>query len=168
MSSTDSPMVICKDIEGKEYSVSTSQLSFRPAVYGVIIQEGKILLSKQWDGFDFPGGGIKLGETNAVALAREVFEETGLKIEVGRVLNANSSFFKLPYADTFVHSIHIYYECHIIGGELSTKNFDDQEKTYASLAEWVPLDTFEKLKFYTSTSAQDILDAYRLSSTTYR
>jgi 8-oxo-dGTP pyrophosphatase MutT (NUDIX family) len=70
--------IICKDIKGNEYAVPVEQLSFRPSVYGIIIQEGKILLSKQWDGYDFPGGGIKLGETIEQALLREVKEETGL------------------------------------------------------------------------------------------
>ncbi|MDA1079835.1 MAG: NUDIX domain-containing protein [bacterium] len=152
--------VVCHDIDGKAYPIPSDQLTFRPAVYAVIIQNDQILLSKQWDGYDFPGGGINLGESNVAAVTREVREETGLDIEAGRVLFANNSFFKLPYKEKFVHSIHMYYSCKVIGGELSVQNFDEQEKKYASLAEWVPLDSFAKLKFYTSANAQDILDAY--------
>jgi ADP-ribose pyrophosphatase YjhB (NUDIX family) len=157
---TLSTPVICKDIEGNEYSVAADQLTFRPAVYAVIIQDGNILLSKQWDGYDFPGGGINLGESNTDAVAREVFEETGLSVAVHQILYVNNSFFKMPHTKKYVHSIHMYYACRVTGGELSTANFEEFEKQYASMAEWVPLNTFKNLKFYTSANAQEILDTY--------
>lgn len=160
---TPSTPVICKDIEGESYSVAANQLTFRPAVYAVIIQDGKILLSKQWDGYDFPGGGIKLGESNMATLAREVFEETGLLVEVQKILFANNSFFKMPQMKKYVHSIHLYYQCSVTGGELTTANFEEDEKQYASMAQWVPLETFKNLKFYTSANAQEILDAYKIN-----
>jgi 8-oxo-dGTP diphosphatase len=95
--------VTCEDIEGKTYQVPSDKLTFRPAVYGVIIQDGKILLSKQWDGYDFPGGGIDLGEDTETALIREVKEETGVDVEVGRIVYSSNSFFKLPFKEKFVH-----------------------------------------------------------------
>ena len=142
--------VICEDIEGKTYVVKASELSFRPAVYGVIIKDGKILLSKQWDGYDFPGGGIELGENTPEALVREVKEETGLEVAAGDIVHCNNSFFKLPFKGNFVHSIHMYYECTVIGGELSTQFFDEHEKQYASQAEWVELSEIGKIKMYGS------------------
>ncbi len=77
--------IVCQDINGKQYEASIKELSFRPSVYGVIIQDNKILLSKQWDGYDFPGGGVDLGETIEEALTREVKEETGLNVEIDRI-----------------------------------------------------------------------------------
>jgi 8-oxo-dGTP diphosphatase len=149
--------VICEDIQGNEYQVPVSDLTFRPAVYGVIVKDGQILLSKQWDGYDFPGGGIELGESISGALVREVKEETGLKVKVGKVLHCENSFFKLPFKGNFVHSIHLYYRCEIISGELSTKYLDEQEKQYAGKPEWVALEDLANLKIYSSVNAQDIL-----------
>ena len=157
-------LVTCYDIKGNAYQVPADQLTFRPAVYGVIIQDEKILLSRQWEGYDFPGGGINLGESNQVALRREVYEETGLEVDVGRVLFANSSFFKMPEHGKNVHSIHMYYACEVTGGALSTAHFDEHEKQYAKMAEWVPIDRFSQLKFYTSADAGEILAAYKRNS----
>lgn len=55
--------VICRDHEEKLYEVGVDKLKFRPSVYGILIEDGKVLLSRQWEGYDFPGGGIELGET---------------------------------------------------------------------------------------------------------
>ena len=51
--------VICRDLDKREFAVSSDKLVFRPSVYGILIENSKVLLPKQWDGYDFPGGGIK-------------------------------------------------------------------------------------------------------------
>lgn len=152
--------VTCEDIEGKTYQVDTDQLTFRPAVYGVIVKDGKILMSKQWDGYDFPGGGIELGEPTEQALVREVKEETGIDVRMGSILHSEHSFFKLPYKGNFVHSIHMYYECEVIGGELSTEFFDEQEKQYADKPEWVNLSEIKNVKIYSSGDVDKVLEKY--------
>jgi len=73
-----SEKIVCHDIEGKTYEVATNKLTFRPSVYAIIIENNQVLLSRQWDGYDFPGGGVELGETSTDALKREVKEETDL------------------------------------------------------------------------------------------
>jgi ADP-ribose pyrophosphatase YjhB (NUDIX family) len=55
----------------------------RVGVYGVVIDEGKILVVRQKRGpyegkFDFPGGGIEFGESAELALRREFAEEVGM------------------------------------------------------------------------------------------
>lgn len=149
--------VKCEDIEGNKYQVSTSDLTFRPAVYGIIIKDRKILLSKQWDGYDFPGGGIELGEDIQDALVREVKEETGMDVKPSKILYCSNSFFKLPFKGNFVHSIHMFYLCDITGGELSTKFFDENEVKYADKPEWVDLDKFPSVKIYSSVDAMEVL-----------
>jgi 8-oxo-dGTP pyrophosphatase MutT (NUDIX family) len=54
--------------------------------HGVVIEDGQVLLIKRptprvWE---FPGGGIEKGEPPADAAVREVWEETGLRVEVIR------------------------------------------------------------------------------------
>ena len=117
-------------------------------------------MSKQWDGYDFPGGGIELGESTEGALIREVKEETGLEVKIGKIIHCEHSFFKLPYKGNFVHSIHMYYECYIVGGELSTDYFDEQEKQYADKPEWVKLNQIKDVKVYSSGDVNKVLENY--------
>lgn len=149
--------VTCKDIKGKTYQVGANELLFRPAVYGVIVKEGKILMSKQWDGYDIPGGGIELGEPTEDALIREVKEETGLDIKMGKILHCDHSFFKLPFKGNYVHSIHMYYECQITGGELSTDFLDENEQKYADKPEWIDLSKIKDIKIYSSGDIDNVL-----------
>ena len=153
--------VICSDIEGKHHEVLVSELTFRPSVYGVIINEGKILLSRQWDGYDLPGGAIELGETIEKALIREVKEETGVDVRLGKIISCEDSFFKLPKDKKPVQSILIYYQCDLIGGEISTDYLSEDEKTYASKAEWVELSKIGKIKFYNSINNVKIIESVK-------
>ena len=61
-----------------------------PAVAGVIVRDGEILLVRRGvepskGKWSVPGGSVEWGETLVEALKREVREETGLEIEVGEV-----------------------------------------------------------------------------------
>ncbi len=125
--------VVCRDINGTETEpIPVEKLVFRPSVYGVIVQNGKVLLVPQWNGYDFPGGGIDLGETLEEALLREVKEETGLSVTKGRIITSDL----------------MYFLCANPKGELSTDGFDEEEKGYAKKAEWVDIGKISKLKFY--------------------
>ncbi len=152
--------ITCKDIEGNTYQVPANELAFRPAVYAVIIKDGQILMSKQWDGYDFPGGGIELGEPTESALIREVKEETGVDVVVNNIIQCQDSFFKLPFSGTFVHSIHLYYQCQIMGGELSAEFLNEQEKQYAGEPEWLELNKIKNVKIYTSADVDKLLESF--------
>lgn len=151
-------VITCIDLEGKKYKVSVTKLAFRPSVYGVITKNNKVLLVKQWDGYDIPGGGVKIGETLEEALKREVFEETGLKIKIGKVIHAQSEFFKLPHIGKFVESILLYYSCQIIGGKITDEYFDKYEKKYAAKAEWLEITKIKKLKFYNQINNEKVIN----------
>ena len=75
------PKVTCQNLDGEEIEVDVDQLSFRPSAYGLLIEDGRILLSPHWGGHVFPGGAVDLGERLEDALKREFPEETGLEIE---------------------------------------------------------------------------------------
>jgi 8-oxo-dGTP pyrophosphatase MutT (NUDIX family) len=55
---------------------------------GIVIRDGQILLMERWRGslhyFSIPGGGVEEGETPETAARREIYEETGLRVTVGR------------------------------------------------------------------------------------
>ena len=153
--------VICHDKDNNKFEVPVDELIMRPSIYGVIIRDDKILLVRQWDGYDFPGGGIDLGEDLRDALVREVREETGMEAKVGEIFSCENSFFKTEKGKC-LHSILLYFTCEIVGGELSIDGIDEAEKAYVhELPEWVPLANIEKIKFYNSADSLKIIAAAR-------
>lgn len=85
------------------------------SVVAVIVdQEEQILLTQRsvppFQGeWVMPGGKIDLGEPIVEALKREVWEEVGLEVEVGRLIDVFEHV--TPGADNY-HFIIIYYLCH--------------------------------------------------------
>lgn len=132
------------DVFGNQHEVTTDEMVWRPSVYGIVIDDGKILLSPQHDiGYDLPGGGVELHETFEEAVTREVKEETGVDICAISCVGCTDSFFVWKPEDTagrrVYHSVLVYYLCEKVGGELSTEGFDTHEREYAKLAKWVQL-----------------------------
>ncbi len=84
------------------------------AAIGIIIQEGRCLIARRPEGghvggyWEFPGGTILPGETPEDCLHREVFEETGLKIDIDRTLTPVEHL----YPDRRVHLT--FYICRTI------------------------------------------------------
>jgi 8-oxo-dGTP diphosphatase len=142
-----SKTVICKDVDGNEYKVPVNRLQWRPSVYGVVIKDGKILLSKQFGRYDLPGGGLDLGEEPENGVIREVKEETGIEVKNPKILGVKNSFFQSSHVENkSYHAILLYFVCEYVGGQLSTDGFDKNEKKYAEIAEWVPLESLNELK----------------------
>jgi 8-oxo-dGTP diphosphatase len=148
--------VTCLDIHKQPHQTTTDQLIWRPSVYGVIIQDNKVLLSKQWDGYDFPGGGIERGETIETALVREVKEETGLTVMVSKLITAKDSFYYSSKGNHY-QAIMLYYHCNVISGELTTQYFDEYEKQYAGMPEWIDLTNKEAINFISTADCHDVL-----------
>ena len=140
--------IACHDVNNKLYKADISDIVFRPSVYGILIEKQRILFSKQWDGFDFPGGGIEIWENIESALQREVWEETGLKVRMDKIVHCEASFFKPSRVEEFWNCQLIYYLVKKIGGELSKDNFAKDEKKYVDMPEWVDLKNINKIKFY--------------------
>lgn len=152
--------VTCKGLFGEVVEVETEDLRFRPSIYGLVIQDGKILLCPQWDGWDYPGGGIDKGERLQEALVREVREETNLIVRPLKLLDVSDNFFQPTFAkEQHWHSIKIHYACEYVSGEISAEGFMEYEKTYMKEAQWVPLEETPKLKFYNSSDNDALIKA---------
>jgi ADP-ribose pyrophosphatase YjhB (NUDIX family) len=95
----------------------------RVAAYGLVVDSGRILLCRishtvegaagKWT---LPGGGIEFGEDPTDAAAREVFEETGLRVRIRDIAGIDSSL--IQSADMTAHGLRILYHVDVEGGEL--------------------------------------------------
>ena len=83
----------------------------------------------------FPGGAVELGETPQMAAIREIKEETGLDVEVGRAIGVYSDL-DITYASgDRVQSIVIAFELKQVGGELCCDFTETMELRYFSAEE---------------------------------
>lgn len=148
--------VICKAMTGHTHEVPVSELSFRPSVYGVIVKDGKVLLSSQWDGWDFPGGGMELGESIDETFVREIKEETGLDVKRGSLLHVADSFFTHPDQKHY-HTILMYFSAEQLRGEISAAGLSADEKIYAREAQWIPIVDVAGLRFYNQVDSLSLI-----------
>ena len=84
----------------------------RPGVYAILLRGSRLLATHQQDPtpeYQLPGGGIDPGEHPVAALHREVFEETGWKIEIQRRLGAFRRFTYMPEYDRWAEKICAIY-----------------------------------------------------------
>jgi 8-oxo-dGTP diphosphatase len=74
-----------RDTKGRRSKAPKGDYPWRPAVYGLLVEDGKLLCQRpSWDRTKFclPGGGMEKGESFEEALKREFLEETGFRIKV--------------------------------------------------------------------------------------
>ena len=84
----------------------------RPGVYAILPRNGEVLLTYQEEPepeFQLPGGGIDPGESPIVALHREVFEETGWKIDKPKRIGAFRRFVYMPEYDMWANKVCTIY-----------------------------------------------------------
>lgn len=86
---------------------------------GVAIERGRVLLTQRPGGthlagsWEFPGGKLEAGESPEEALARELFEELGVRCEVGAVLDV--TYWRYPNKDVLL----LFYRVKIVAGEIA-------------------------------------------------
>ena len=121
--------VDCLTIFGKMKRVPRSLLGFRPAAYGLVTHDDKILLirGRQNGKFCLPGGGINCGEPMLDALHREIGEETGLKVKVGAFIAVRDGFNYFDPDGTAWHSIALCWACTPLGDPYALVGGDPDE-----------------------------------------
>ena len=152
--------IITYDVFNKKYFVNPDDLNLSIHLYGIAIKDNKILISPQYDGFDFPGGTSKKGETHIETLIREVKEETGYLVEPVEILNMYTSFFHHNKKNKDYQSYLIYYFVNVIDGKISNEGFDEDEKEYAKQAKWVDIDYLKNTRHACSIDIkEELIDA---------
>ena len=96
-------------------------MKHRISVGALVVNQNKILMvnHRRQDRYDFwvaPGGGVKGIETIEHAVIREVMEETGFKVAVGRLLYIEEMY------EPSLRMIKFWYQCEILSGELDSNS----------------------------------------------
>jgi 8-oxo-dGTP diphosphatase len=124
----------------------------RIGAYGVVRDDaGRVLLARGSDRSAFPGiwslpgGGVEQGEDPAVAVVREVYEETGLTVRVAGLRSVFSDVTRLPYTELEEHTDRIVYDLAWADG-----NLRNEEQGTTDLVDWAgpgELDSWPLLPF---------------------
>ncbi|GIT78437.1 hypothetical protein LLS1_01060 [Leifsonia sp. LS1] len=118
-------------------------MDIRVAAYGVIVDDGRILLA-HWNeggrsGWTLPGGGIDPGEDPVDAVVREIAEETGYAADAGDLLGIDSKV--VPAEQRFtpdagpLHALRIVYRATVVSGTLTNERDGSTDE-----AAWFRLD----------------------------
>ena len=106
------------------YRVTRMPDAVHVAASGIVYNgKGEILLEKRADNgwWGLPGGHVDVGESVEQTAAREIWEETGIRTRVGRLVGIYSD----PqynvigaYSDSLIHFVVVIFECEYLSGEL--------------------------------------------------
>ena len=123
-----------------------SQQDFRTkvgnTVFGVratalIVEEGKLLVVEDEDGFYTIGGAIQVGERTEEAVIREVKEELGVKAQAGQLAFVVENRFEQD--GVYYHNIEFHYLVDLLEDAPLTMQEDDKTQP----CEWIDLDKLE-------------------------
>lgn len=107
-------------IDRTSVEMDVDRVVWRPSVYGLVFNHDHqmLVLDNPLHGKkELPGGGMEVWEPMEQGLTREVWEETGMRIEPLSVVHAEDSFYVTPSGKQW-HTIQIFYLCRAKGGRL--------------------------------------------------
>lgn len=126
----------------------------RSSAKAIIIRDGKLLLQRcrfpeaNEECYLFPGGGQKFGESLAEALRREVLEEVGADVEVGRLVWLRDY---ISMNHEFSHEENVHQLEHYFLAEL-TSDLDPVRVTHPDSVQvgtdWIDLKDVAELNLY--------------------
>jgi ADP-ribose pyrophosphatase YjhB (NUDIX family) len=132
-----------------DFTRGRRRFNFRTAA--VLAQDGHVLLHTMEDSdyWILPGGRVELGETSIGALQREMREELGQEIQVGRLLWVAESL--LRDGRHLTHGLGFYYAISLVDpssfiapGETYRTRDSGVRLTFA----WHPLDRLDQITIY--------------------
>lgn len=132
----------CRCLEGGTRRFPARAVRFRPAVYGVAVRDGRVLLGRSaFTGLlDIPGGAVEPWELLEQGLRREFREETGVEPEPLELFHFTESFFAI-YGHPF-HSLRFYYLVRVPEGV----TFTPQRAEITDL-DWIDIGTVPETQF---------------------
>ncbi len=124
----------------------------RSTAKGILLHEGKVLLNRCRDPFNgdyfcLPGGGQEKYETLAEAMRREMREETGYAVAVGRFAALFEEICDDPAyraeAPQYCHKMYHIFVCSLADGERASPT--EQDSTQVGSV-WIPVEDLPGLK----------------------
>lgn len=108
--------------------------------------------------YDLPGGGVEKYENVQEALKREYFEETGVDVEVGEIVDIKSNFFIMPTTKEPLNSFLMYFMVKKIKDNgFREENIDDYEKGKTKPPVWVDIEEIDNIEFVNTLGLLDII-----------
>lgn len=117
-------------------------------IIGAVIKQGKILMTQRFEPecpdahlrWEIPGGKAEFGESAADAIKREIYEETGVRVAVEKLLDFQMSFI-WNYADKEQQVLLFCFLCKYLGQEKVNPDHHVQAIDWIDLGKVKDLDT---------------------------
>jgi 8-oxo-dGTP pyrophosphatase MutT (NUDIX family) len=114
-----------------------------PGVAAIVRDErSRILLQQRHDNsWSLPAGAVEPGESPPVAVVREVFEETGLRVRPSRiaaVVGGSACRVRYQNGDEVEYVVTVF-ECETVGGNLLESNDETLRLAYFAVGDVPPL-----------------------------
>ncbi|MFC4944679.1 NUDIX hydrolase [Pseudonocardia sp. GCM10023141] len=108
----------------------------RVGAYVVCVRDGALLVVRlaRMRLWTLPGGGLDHGERPEAAAVREVAEETGYRVELGKLIGVDSAVWARPEPGADIHALQLVYTGQVVGGALRNELRGSTDR-----AEWAAL-----------------------------
>ena len=130
--------------------------AIRTSAKALIIRDGKVLAVRLRDGEEvfhiMPGGGQRAGETLPDAVAREVAEETGVRVRAGDL-----AFVIEGTEGEAFHRVDLVFQCEYLG---KIENAELLGDTHQVGCDWLDIATLNRSTLYPSRLRRAIMNRY--------
>ena len=138
---------------------SNGEITFMYRVGGIAVHDGRLLVEHnvKHDFCFVPGGRVEYGENAVQALSRELDEEIGGGVEIGRLVIVADNLFELDgirYQEALLYFVLDFAPGHPILGREGKFEAEEPNLVY----EWLPLDRLEEEELFPRFLRELVLD----------
>jgi ADP-ribose pyrophosphatase YjhB (NUDIX family) len=133
---------------------------FNYRVAGIVIEDSRVLLSRaDWEDFWYlPGGRVEMREEARESLSREMGEELGTTVEIGRLVWVLENFFE--FDGTPFHEIGLYFDVLLPDAPAATgaEEFERDDEGTRLIFRWVPVDKLDEVRLLPAFLVEGLRD----------